>query len=275
VRVVRCKQIAQTSQQELAQRVHSYIVTSSAWVYLRHWSPTKTVPWILAKLVDHRVPVATRTGIVEQLAKLFACCADRFTQAVLDMVDNPADLFSPLWQERLWAWVRSIYLHTASLENRHARNKQQTKSECTVWSNFCAQYLLSESKCLMKHHLKLHTQHRSLSALRDQARTKQALEDKHRPTTPETPTEPERSVAVSSNAPARAHSTGASNIFSTTDNGIDGLAEHLGLSADLIKKSGFVRSGKQLYHLHRSLALRGTTRNPITSSFWSTIHASP
>jgi len=240
--------------------VHSFIVTSSAWVYLRHWQPTKGVPWVLAKLVDCRLSIATRTSIVERLSKLNKCCADRLTMVVLNMVDNPADLFSPVWQRRLWAWVRSIYLHTASLENRHARNKQQTKSECVVWSNFCAQYVLSESKCLMFQHLRLHNQHLSLSALQDEQRTQQTLEDQH----VRSPDQPQQSAMLSTRA-----------TVNTPESTTSTLAQQLGFTSDLISKSGFVRSGIQLYHLHRLDSLREANLNPITSSFWKQIHVAP
>jgi hypothetical protein len=132
-------------------RIRAAILTASGQVFMRHWARGMQWPWALLTAADHRLSVAARTKIAEECKSSAACCLDAVAQAVQQKLQGlPGHaLLQGEWQARLLGLARSVHVHTASVENKHARNKKHCHSDSTGWPSMCAKYIVAEAK----HHL--------------------------------------------------------------------------------------------------------------------------
>ena len=77
------------------------------------------------------------------------CCLGRFGSVVKTKVGcDPESFFTTKPQSILRAFVSTVRIHIAPLEDKHARNKKHNTSQDT-WANFAAKYVIAESKQAM------------------------------------------------------------------------------------------------------------------------------
>ena len=129
------------------------VLTADVWVFHRH-SEIRSWPWMLAGLCDPRLPDDDKRKIAYEFLNSNPCCLDEcFGRKLHKDCTEGKGYWDSLFSEqtmallRGWAVAVSPLLTTATVENRHARNRKNNTSVGGKQSmaTFGARYVVSEA----------------------------------------------------------------------------------------------------------------------------------
>ena len=137
------------SDQTQARKLQQTLLTADAWVYCRHELEFMSWPWLVACTADVRIALAERIVIATRwLAEPCRWCLDAFfCRRFREMFpDVTAVMFcnDRFYMNVVVEWARSVLVHIAGIENRHARNRRGAACGQT-WANFVTRYINREA----------------------------------------------------------------------------------------------------------------------------------
>ncbi len=128
------------------------LLAAAAGLHRRVQSVVESWPWAIAALADKRRPVEERRECAERFLKYPLCCLDamwsrRLRAKGLTVAELVGDGVDSPWPTAIGQWAHTVRLSSASVEVRHARNRQSSAKGLS-WSLFAANFCNREARCL-------------------------------------------------------------------------------------------------------------------------------
>ena len=110
---------------ELVDEIRRALVTASTWALIKLLFRLCVWPWLIARVVDVRLPMDQRMSVAVQFVNCIWHDLDAYFCRPLRLeLRKPEDLFSPRKQRMICWWARAHRLTSQRSENRHAANRR-------------------------------------------------------------------------------------------------------------------------------------------------------
>jgi hypothetical protein len=149
VRLLGCQSLAEVCEQhvDVVSKCRQLMLVTYTWLHRRHVHEYSAWPWKLAVVADERVSWEHRYSIAQECHASCSNCLDPwFTRRfrALGQFKSADDYFQPAWLNVIAAWAHSVWLSTAPVEFRHARQKLLVPTKTGCWESFAAQSFNAE-----------------------------------------------------------------------------------------------------------------------------------
>ena len=149
VRLLGCESLADMFRQhmDVVSHCRQLMLVTYTWLHRRNVQEFMAWPWKLAVIADERVPRKHRESIARECHMSCSTCLDpwftlRFRE--LGGFKTVDDYFQPAWLQVLTTWAESVWLSTAQIEFRHARQQRLVPTTTACWESFAAQSFNAE-----------------------------------------------------------------------------------------------------------------------------------
>lgn len=125
------------------------VLAADAQAYRRHTKVHASWPWQIAVIADARIPYSERLAVAERfLDETCPHCLDQYFGLRLRQL-FPTLTARELVTDRFWIhaigeWARTVDIHLAKVECRHARNRAQADKK-TALTTFVSRYVVREA----------------------------------------------------------------------------------------------------------------------------------
>ena len=140
---------------EQASLLRRLLILTDAWLYARHTTEARAMPWALACVADDRRAFEDRDATWQKFMHADECCIDphfgrRLRKRLVSLGHTDAD--SQEVRALIYAWASQVKLTSAGIESRHARNRRNnTSTDGTMgMSAFNARYITREARTLQR-----------------------------------------------------------------------------------------------------------------------------
>ena len=115
----------------------------------RRYQITK-FPWVVLRVIDDRIDLATRVREADAFYRLAECCMLKgFFRKLRSSIASANDLFASIWQDRLRRAAQLMTLQVADIEWRHGRNRKRAQhSGLDSMTQMVARSVAGEAGCV-------------------------------------------------------------------------------------------------------------------------------